>query len=564
MNILIHAIELDRENDMTFEYILPACARISKALESRFEPFLPLVMGPLLVGATQVIQFSMEDAGDDDAEGEVSRNEDTGLESTVICLGAGIKKKVTLNTTAVQQKHQAARMLFEFAKSMRGYLKSYLVRCVKALLEMITDRHSAEVRSSACLALAKMFEAYLHAAKLKFVPSDSLSEVLAACLGKLLEGLKGEISCTTRACAAESLKDILLACYTSGEENSDGSYTTPICAPSLQISGEIAKELLKLCDDSINRKHEKEKEFEKNEGLEDEDRDAFAEELEEEEDTMTNLVDAIGQLLKLHGPAFMPIFDANIAGAFAPFLQPTQPAPLQILAVCMVDDAIEFGGHGAHKYVEQMIPIFINNLASDDNVLRQCSSYGIAQSLRFAPDVCMQYMHIVVPALMAFVNNPSSKEEDNLGATENAIYALGTVYHNQKYKAVSWGGVDALQVASLWLESLPLRADESEAKIAHSQLCDAIEKGDMTIVGDNYKNLSQLLRVIAEVFIDLSPSQNGTGPMLSCSLAHSSTIQRMQTIVRQVVGQGGLSSDLLARSLQSLSVIQQQVIQNAL
>ena len=38
--------------------------------------------------------------------GEVCRNEDTGLESTVICIGMGMKKKVTLNTTAVQQKHQ--------------------------------------------------------------------------------------------------------------------------------------------------------------------------------------------------------------------------------------------------------------------------------------------------------------------------------------------------------------------------------------------------------------------------------------------------------------------------
>ena len=34
MNILIQAMEGDKDNnDMTFEYILPACARISKALE---------------------------------------------------------------------------------------------------------------------------------------------------------------------------------------------------------------------------------------------------------------------------------------------------------------------------------------------------------------------------------------------------------------------------------------------------------------------------------------------------------------------------------------------------
>jgi hypothetical protein len=58
----------DTENDSTFEYILPACARISKALGASFEPFLNTVMEPLLRGANQTIQFSMVDANDDDED----------------------------------------------------------------------------------------------------------------------------------------------------------------------------------------------------------------------------------------------------------------------------------------------------------------------------------------------------------------------------------------------------------------------------------------------------------------------------------------------------------------
>ena len=41
--ILDQELDRDSSSDLTFEYILPACARISHALESRFEPFLPLV-----------------------------------------------------------------------------------------------------------------------------------------------------------------------------------------------------------------------------------------------------------------------------------------------------------------------------------------------------------------------------------------------------------------------------------------------------------------------------------------------------------------------------------------
>lgn len=80
----------------------------------------------------------------------------------------------------------------------------------------------------------------------------------------------------------------------------------------------------------INGRQEKEDEFARNEGLEDEDREAFAEELEEEEDLLINLVDVIGQLVKLHGAALMPLIDASVVPSFAPFLAPDKPAALQV------------------------------------------------------------------------------------------------------------------------------------------------------------------------------------------------------------------------------------------
>lgn len=118
----MHCQETDKDCDVTFEYVLPACARIAKAVGPRFEPFLPLIMTPLLVGATQVIQFSMEDAGEDDTVGEVTdndferfinisrhqvvHNEDTGTDSAVVELPGGLKKRISLNTHAVEQKNK--------------------------------------------------------------------------------------------------------------------------------------------------------------------------------------------------------------------------------------------------------------------------------------------------------------------------------------------------------------------------------------------------------------------------------------------------------------------------
>lgn len=40
------------------------------------------------------------------------------METTVVALGPGIKKRVTLNSQALEQKNQAARIMFEFANRL--------------------------------------------------------------------------------------------------------------------------------------------------------------------------------------------------------------------------------------------------------------------------------------------------------------------------------------------------------------------------------------------------------------------------------------------------------------
>jgi len=353
MQLLISAIGT-KENDIDseFDYILPACARISKALGSKFEPFLPFVMNPIFTGASQDIQFSMVDANDED-EGDAEHDEETGIDSAVINLGAGVKKRVTLNTHAVQQKSQAANLLYEFAKNMKGNLKAYLSPCLDLLLVLVTDKHSGDIRSSASLGIGAIFEALVDGTQQGFLSLEILNNAFNSCVSKLLESLKGEVRSNTRACSAESLRDVLAACYESGVESPDGSRGPAICSPDLSQATYLSAEILERCGESLNRRSERMKLFESNEALEQEDKNQFADEIEEEEDLLSNLVDALGQILKLHGENFMNIFDSTISSKFAPFLSSSHPESLQIIAICLIDDALEFGGKAAQKYVPQ-------------------------------------------------------------------------------------------------------------------------------------------------------------------------------------------------------------------
>lgn len=507
----------------------------------------------------------------------------------MITLGGGVKKRVTLNTHSVQQKNQAARIIYEFAVSLRGNLRNYIIPSLQALLQLVTEKHSADIRSSASLAISKTFDAYLHAIAIGSLDNSEVVDVLNSCVAKLLEALKGEINSTSRTCAAESLRDVLTACYTSGVETADGLRDDFLAKPSLDVSKAIANDVMKQCGDCLQRRKEKELAVSKHEGYDAEDvANSLIEELEEEDELLSILVDAIGFLLKLHGEAFMDYFDQTVAPAFSVYLSPSQPEALQAVAVCLVDDAIEFGGSSSLKYISNMLPVLLRNSQSEHVTLRQCSVYGIAKACCVAPELIKDYLVPVINCIMEMIDDPLADEEEKVGATENAIFALGAICTNPIYReAIATAskedranGATAINISnfmSRWLTHLPLKNDEQEAKMAHKLLCDVIEQNDSVVMGDNFSNLKEILRIIAEVlessspyvtpyssptktvWSDINSPQSMASSPSRCSnpddesLAHPSTIIRMQAIIRQFTSMTGTFTDKLQSAFSSLA-----------
>lgn len=560
--------QLDTERDSTFDYILPACARISRALTSQFEPFLPALMEPLLAGAKQEIQFSMVDAEEDDIDGDVIQDEETGTESAVVSLGAGMRKRVTLNTHAVQQKNQAARVLYEFASALKGYLKSYILPSLQILLTMITDKHSSDIRSSATLAMAKMFDAFVHAIRLGFIQNNpaqniSLSAVLSSCLSKLLEAVRDETDPTARACAAEALRDVLQACFQSGTEAEDGTRSNFLLQPDITTSEKLVKEVLTRCAESLLRRHSRNDAIQKNDGYDDEDRAGVSEELSEEDDLLTTYADTFGQLLKIHGEPFMEEFDHFIAPAFSPYLRQDQPEALQIVAVYLVDDVVEFGGAAAHKYISMLVPTFMHNAKSQNTLLRQSSVYGLAKALLVAPPLLCANLGPIIASLIEVLNDcaePESDEEgeggegDLEGTFENAVFALGTIASGLGYRdaVVAMGPGSVEHLMTTWLVRLPLKTDEAQAKLASKQLCDCIERNDPFIIGKDGANLPEILRTLAETL----QSSHVAGADAQV-MAHPVTLGRIQNIVKTFRNSG---NPAVGQAVSALSPELQQVL----
>jgi hypothetical protein len=351
----------------------------------------------------------------------------------------------------------------------------------------------------------------------------------------------------------------------------DGYRTGLRVKPSVTLTTNIMKELLAQCAESLVRRNMKEAAIASNAGYDAEDRETAAEQLEEEVELLTSLTDALGQLIKVHGEGFMPMFDAVIAPAFSAYLADDHPAALQIIAVCLVDDAIEFGGEPALKYVPTLLVTLMGKLASTDNVLRQCSVYGIARAAYSAPEQVKQQLNSTLHCLLGVVNSPTADHEENEGATENAVFALGTIATELVYRdAIAPAGVISVaQLGSLWLERLPLGADEKEAKTASRQLCDALERGDVAITGEGYSNLKDILRVIAMVLesaaqnsaATVNSTQIAIDESLPTLLAHPQTIQRMKVILKHLSSSAaGISSQQLQEAYSDLTPELQTVL----
>lgn len=94
--------------------------------------------------------------------------------------------------------------------------------------------------------------------------------------------------------------------------------------------------------------------------------------------------------------------------------------------------------------------------------------------------------------LKAIEGHPEEEEWEQ--ARDNAVGALGQIlYHHETLT----NGTQGMQLASVWLNCLPLYSDEEEAGKQHELLHKFLLANDSRIIGENNLNLPK----IAEVFV---------------------------------------------------------------
>uniref|UniRef100_A0A7S0LEM7 TOG domain-containing protein n=1 Tax=Coccolithus braarudii TaxID=221442 RepID=A0A7S0LEM7_9EUKA len=501
MLIRTKSSELDAD-DPQVSFMLQACARICKCLGEAFKPYLPFVIPPLLHSAQIDPELHVTDA-DDDEDGV---EDEEGMESVTVAIRGQGNKRITIRTSALEEKATACSMLHSYVMDLKEGFFPYVHDVAGTLVPLIKFQYMDDVRTAAMMTMPELLDSAILAVQ-KAVPgaTDELVHQLKDFMFEpVLTQLGAEPDVETLSCMLESFSEML--------GHGQASAAARLSEEQLRATADGLKALLQE-----RQERREERQADDDEQPDEEELLQRANEEEHEEGLTSALVECIGGLFKVYGPAFLPIFhdvnaqpvaDANgsiqqptLGAYFYQMLQPARPdgtptpAPDRAAAICVFDDVIEHcsASGGSDQYIPELYKALVAYSVDPGAEVRQAAVYGIgllAQHVNnslFTP----QMQEAAAQAMITVCSAPDAFEEENASATDNAVSALGKICKRS----------EAIAAVALprWLSFLPLTSDKAEACAVHTLLVEMVEASNVQLLGAAHEQLPQILCIFGQL-----------------------------------------------------------------
>uniref|UniRef100_A0A7S3C1U5 TOG domain-containing protein n=1 Tax=Haptolina ericina TaxID=156174 RepID=A0A7S3C1U5_9EUKA len=496
MDILIRTQGEQLEpDDPQVSFMLQACARICKTLGEHFQPYLPFVIPPLLKSAQIDPELHVTDADDVDGEQE----EEEGMESVTVAIRGQGNKRISIRTSALEEKATACSMLQSYAADLKEGFFPYVQEVAQVLVPLIKFQCMDEVRTASMATMPELLQSATLAMQSGAAPQGEqlIVQLKDFMLNPILEQFKGEPDTETLDMLVGTFSEVIEKLGESGR---------PSCAFTPLQQTEIAKSVLLLLKESFERKNDKKDDDDDDDGADEED-DGLGADEEREEGLVQNLVQCLGSMLKVYRSPFLPILDQEgLIRVFTAMLQSPTAAD-RAAALCLFDDVIEHcsadGGNSA--LIPSLQPQILQLSRDPDASVRQAAVYGVGvMAEHLSPEVfdnasvqgAAEIMNQVCTTIDAF-------HEDNVAATENAVSAMG--------KLCKRGDDIAAALLPRWLSFLPLRNDKQEAKLVHKMLVDLVSASNTHLIGASMERLPDIICIFGKILnTDLiEPDVNG-------------------------------------------------------
>lgn len=452
------------DDDPQTSYLITAWARMCKILGKQFEQYLPLVMGPVMRTAAMKPEVALLDNDEvEDIEGDVDWS----------FINLGEQQNFAIRTAGMEDKASACEMLVCYARELKEGFADYAEEVVRLMVPMLKFYFHDGVRTAA----AESLPCLLDCAKIK--GPQYLEGMWLYICPELLKVIVSEPEADVQA---ELLNSLAKCIETLGPNCLNDDAMKQV----LEIIAKYMEEHFERADKRLQARNEEDYD------------DGVEEELAEQDDTdtyiLSKIVDILHALFLTHKVQFLPHFD-QIAQNFVKLLDPSRSWSDRQWGLCTFDDVIEFCGPACAAYQQFFTPALLQYVTDKSPEVRQAATYGCGVLGQFGGEQFAVTCAQIIPLLVQVVNDPKSREPENINPTENAISAVTKIL---KYNKSALPNVD--EIINVWFSWLPVTEDSDEAPHIYGYLCELIQANHPIILGANNCNLPRIVSIIAQAF----------------------------------------------------------------
>lgn len=463
-------------------YLLSAWQRICVIMREKFTPYLDEIMPSILSMALLKPSMGVEGVGEGEIEDILNEIRPTDDKTS---------KKINLNTDELEDKDTALRMIVVFVEELGVGFAKYLDQASEILLSMTKYSASATIRTSAVAGLPCLVKTAKEAQPGHI---SGLHDMAKAFCNNILEAMDMETETECLTAQTEAIKEIM------GEAGNN-----MLQPESVTMFHEKIFQFIQQSENRSNetrRQEAEEREAEDDERLDDEDLAVFKDEIREENELQSSLVEVLGILFKTHKEHCKPLAD-KIINEVLPLLANHSDKAKQKFLLYILDDMLEYldadflGLDVYHKVALQVA----SKANSPSPAIRQAAVYGIGMAAQHGGAGFAGVHEACLGALKAAVEYPLDDETREKSkkmfkfahARDNAVAALGRVikYQGQHHSTP--------QVTSTWLSLMPLTHDMVESKEQNQQLAEMMMANPSNILGANNEGLEHFVTVLGTI-----------------------------------------------------------------
>lgn len=407
-------------------------------------------------------------------------------------------KKVNINTAETNELADSIELINVF---IEGFDKHY-IPYVEFTEQTIMPLNNYQINNSVRGVSVTVLES-LAAIIGKYSPVENFHAKVKQYIAKIFEVIEKEDDDDNVTIMLETLQDI----FETAKLFLTGPEINSMFAKFIEIFNKIEKSRTELVKhkETAEEALKKEKlntvkdEDSDNEFEDDEDNiEMFEYDINNLENILTGFSDVMGTIFKHHKSLCLEVVNNLIVEYLPRYFKDESSNFEKKLGFFILDDMIEYLGQELlEKFWNDIFQILIKHSTSKICSIRQAVIYGIGEFAKFTKTDFQVYSQCSIEALINAYNVPrldGDLKESYVSARDNATASIGKIIKYQGEK------INLKEVVDKWISFLPIEEDKSEGKEQYELLCDIVLKRSDIIVGENNKNLPQIIKVLSKAY----------------------------------------------------------------